>query len=160
MRYELLNGDEVDLAGLSREDTEFLLDLMRRAMGDEDYFSLERAVCGSGAYPLKRSARVTPEIHASPLFRVAEDVVDRAGIRQGRLAPDPGDARVPTEQIMSVGDAAKALRITRSAVIKAAQSGRIQGKKIGHRWALLCNSVKSYRVASYRVEAGRAAHRA
>jgi hypothetical protein len=160
MQYVLLNGDEVDLAALSREDTEFLLDLMRRAMVDEDYFSLERSVCGPGAYPLKDSPRVTREIHASPLFRVAEDVVDRAGIRQGVLAPDPGDAHVLTEQIMSVSEAAKTLRITRSAVIKAAQTGRIKGKKIGHCWALLCNSVRCYRVASYRVQAGRAAHRA
>ena len=60
---------------------------------------------------------------------------------------------------MSVSEAAKTLRITRSAVIKAAQTGRIKGKKIGHSWALLCNSVRSYRVASYRVAAGRAAHR-
>jgi excisionase family DNA binding protein len=159
MRYALLNGDEVDLAALSREDTEFLLDLMRRTMLDEDYFSLERSVCGPGAHPLKDSPRVTREIHASPLFRVAEDVVDRAGIRQGVLAPDPGDARVLTEQIMSVSEAAKTLRITRSAVIKAAHAGRIKGKKIGHSWALLCTSVRGYRVASYRVEAGRAAHR-
>ena len=49
--------------------------------------------------------------------------------RQGVLAPDPGDARVPIEQIMSVSEAAKTLRITRSAVIKAAQTGRIKGKK-------------------------------
>jgi excisionase family DNA binding protein len=160
MKYALLSGDIVEVGRLPRADTEFLLDLMQRAMADEDYFSLERSVCGPGAYPLKGSARVTHEIHASPLFRVAEDVVDRSGIRQGVLAPDPGGERVPTEQIMSVSEAAKALRITRSAVIKAARAGRIKGKKIGHTWALLCASVKSYRVAAYRVQAGRAAHRA
>ena len=159
MRYALLDGEVVDVSRLPRKDTAFLLDLMRRAMADEDYFALERSVCGPGAYPLKGAARVTREIHASPLFRVAEDVVDRAGIRQGVLAPDPGGARVPTDEIMSVSEAAKALRITRSAVIKAAQTGRIKGKKVGHTWALLCTSVRSYRVAAYRVAAGRAAHR-
>jgi hypothetical protein len=160
MRYALLDGEVVDVSRLPRRDAEFLLDLMRRAMADEDYFALERSVCGPGAYPLKGAARVTREIHASPLFRVAEDVADRAGIRQGVLAPDPGGGRVPTDEIMSVSEAAKALRITRSAVIKAAQSGRLKGKKIGHTWALLCASVRSYRVAAYRVAAGRAAHRA
>jgi excisionase family DNA binding protein len=159
MRYTLLNGDVVDISGLPSEDTAFLLDLMQRAMGDQDYFDLERSVCGPSAYPLKGSPRVTREVHASPLFRVAEDVVDRVGIRQGVLAPDPGDERVPTEAIMSVGEAAKTLGITRSAVVKAAQAGRIRGKKIGHSWALLCGSVRSYRVAQHRVEAGRAAHR-
>jgi excisionase family DNA binding protein len=160
MKHELLNGETLDLSEISREDMEFLLALMRRAMQDEDYFSLERAVCGPGAYPLKGSARVTREIHDSLLFRVAEDTVDRAGIRQGVIAPDPGDERVPTEDIVSVTEAARHLGVTRSAVIKAAQAGRLKGKKIGHTWALLRRSVESYRVAQHRVEAGRAAHRA
>ncbi|HVE82721.1 MAG TPA: helix-turn-helix domain-containing protein [Myxococcales bacterium] len=160
MKYQLLNGETLDLSSLPKGDLEFLLALMRRALEDEDYFSLERAVCGPGAYPLKGGARVTHELHASPLFRAAEDIADRAGIRQGMLAPDPGDERVPTEDIVSVTEAAKRLGITRSAVIKAAQAGRIKGKKIGHTWALLRRSVESYRVAQHRVEAGRAAHRA
>ncbi len=58
-----------------------------------------------------------------------------------------------------MSQAAKALRITRSAVVKAAQGGRIKGKKVGHTWALLRASVGCYRVAAYRVKAGRAAHR-
>ncbi len=159
MNYELLNGDTLDLSRLPRQDVEFLLDLMQRAMSDEDYFDLERRVCGRGAYPLKDSARVTREVHDTPLFRAAEDIVDRVGIRQGALAPEPGDQRVPTEDIVSVTEAAEALGITRSAVIKAAQAGRIKGKKIGHTWALLCRSVNSYSVAQHRVVAGRAAHR-
>lgn len=160
VKHTLLNGQIVDLSRLSRPDIQFLLDLMRRALEDEDYFVLERCVCGPGAYPLKGSPRVTREIHGRPLFRVAEDIVDRAGIRQGVLAPDPGDERAPTEEIVSVTDAAKALGITRSAVVKAAHAGRIKGKKIGHTWALLRGSVNGYRVARHRVEAGRAAHRA
>ena len=160
MKYQLLNSEMLDLGALPRQDMEFLLGLMKRAMDDEDYFALERSVCGPGTYPLKGSARVTREIHETPLFRVAEDVVDRAGIRQGVLAPDPADERVPTEDIMSVTEAAKRLGVTRSAMIKAAQAGRIKGKKIGHTWALLRRSVENYRVAQHRVEAGRAAHRA
>lgn len=160
MRYELLGGETLDLAALPKEDVQFLLDLMRRAMNDEDYFDLERRVCGPGAYPLRGTPRVTREIHDSLLFRVAEDIVDRVGIRQGSLAPGLGDERVPTDDIVSVTEAASALGITRSAVVKAAQVGRIKGRKIGHTWALLRRSVDSYKVAQYRVEAGRAAHRA
>lgn len=160
MRYALLNRDVVDVSTLPREDIDFLLDLMHRAMEGEDYFALERRVCGPDAYPLKGSQRVTREIHDSPLFRVAEDIVDRVGIRQGALAPGPGDERVPMEEIVSVTEAARTLGITRSAIVKAAQSGRIKGKKIGHTWALLRRGIESYKVAQHRVAAGRAAHRA
>lgn len=159
MKYELLNGETMELSSLPMQDMVYLLDLMQRAMNDEDYFDLERRVCGPGAYPLKGNARVTHEIQASPLFRAAEDIVDRAGIRQGVLAPDPGDKRVPTVDIVSVTEAADTLGITRSAVVKAAQTGRIKGKKVGHTWALLRRSVESYSVAQHRVAAGRAAHR-
>lgn len=159
MKYELLSDTTLDLTRLAKRDVQFLLDLMQRAMKDEDYFDLERRVCGRGAYPLKGAVRVTKQIHDTPLFRAAEDIVDRVGIRQGVLAPDPGDERLPTEEILSVREAADTLGITRSAVIKAAQAGRIKGKKIGHAWALLRKSVNSYTVAQKRVEAGRAAHR-
>ena len=159
MKYELLRGEVLDLSTLAREDMEFLLDLMQRAMGDEDYFELERRVCSQGAYPLKSSRRVTREVHDTVLFRVAEDIVDRVGFRQGVLAPDSDEERVPTEGIMSVTEAAETLGVTRSAIIKAAQSGRIKGKKIGHTWALLKRSVETYKVAEHRVEAGRSAHR-
>ncbi len=157
--YQMLNGEKLAISSLPKADMEFLLDLMRRAMEDEDYFSLERRVCGSNAHPLKGNPRVTREIHDSLLFRVAEDIADRAGIRAGVLAPDPGDERVPIEEIMSVTEAATKLGVTRSAVIKAAQGGRIKGKKIGHTWALLRRSAENYQVAQHRVAAGRAAHR-
>lgn len=159
MKYELLDGETLDLSPLPKQDVEFLLDLMQRAMNENDYFDLERLVCGKGAYPLKGGSRVTREIHDTPLFRAAEDVVDRVGIRQGALAPDSGGKRILTEDIVSVTEAADALGITRSAVIKAAQAGRIRGKKIGHTWALLRRSVKIYSVAQHRVDAGRAARR-
>src|SRR5438105_12256976 len=99
MDYRLLNGESVELSVLPKKDLAFLLDLQRRAMENEDYFDLERAICGKGAHPLKGSPRVTREIHDSLLFRVAEDVVDRIGIRQGVIAPD-GDERVPIDEIV------------------------------------------------------------
>ena len=158
MSYQLLDGDVIDLGMLPREDLAFLLDLQRRAMEDEDYFDLERAVCGPGAYPLADSPRVTREVHRTALFRVAEDIAYRVGIRQGVLAPNDDDELVPTEGIMSVSEAADELGISRSAVAKAAQVGRIKGKKIGRTWALLKRSVNSYEVAEHRVAAGKAAH--
>lgn len=125
MNYTLLGGETVDLAALPRKDLEFLLGLQSRAVADEDYFELERAVCGKGAYPLKGSPRVTREVHGTLLFRVAEDVVDRVGLRQGVIAADRGDERVPTEEIVGVAEAARILGVTRSAVVKAVQVGRL-----------------------------------
>ena len=159
VKYRLLGGDIVDLDVLPKKDLSFLLEFQRRAMEDQDYFSLELEVCGPGAYPLKGSPRVTREVHRSPLFRVAEDIADRAGISQGALAPDEGDELELTDEILSTREAAERLGITRSAVIKAAQTGRLLGKKVGNSWALLRRSVDSYEVASHRVEAGKAAHR-
>lgn len=159
MTYRLLKGEAIDIGKLPKNDLAFLLDLQRRAMEDEDYFELERSVCGPSAYPLKGSPRVTSEIHRTPLFRVAEDIVDRVGIRQGVIAPDEDDEMVPTEGIMSASEAAGHLGITRSAVVKSAQAGRLKGKKIGKTWVLLRRSVESYQVAKHRVAAGKAAHR-
>jgi len=159
VNYVLLSGEPVELSALPKRDLEFLLDLMRRALENEDCFALALSVCGPGAYPLKGGARVTREIHDTPLFRVAEDIMDRLGIRQGVLAPDHGNHRAPTEEIMSVREAAERLGVTPSAVIKAAQAGRIKGRKVGHAWALLRRSVQGYRVAQHRVEAGRSANR-
>jgi excisionase family DNA binding protein len=80
-------------------------------------------------------------------------------IPQGVIAPDEDDEMVPTEGIMSASEAAEHLGITRSAVIKSAQTGRIKGKKVGETWVLLRRSVENYQVAKYRVAAGKAAHR-
>lgn len=159
IKYSLLKGEVVDLGTLPKNDLAFLLDLQRRALEEEDYFDLERSVCGPGAYPLKGNPRVTATTHRSVLFRVAEDIVERVGIRQGVLAPDDDDELVPTDGIMSATEAAEHLGITRSAVIKSAQTGRIKGRKVGKTWMLLKRSVDSYQVSQHRVAAGKAAHR-
>ena len=159
MTYRLLKGELINLGNLPKNDLAFLLDLQRRAMENEDYFQLERSICGPGAYPLKGSPRVTSKIHQTLLFRVAQDIVDRVGIQQGVIAPDEDDKMVPTEEIMSAAEAAKHLGITHSAVVKSAQVGRLKGKKIGSTWMLLRRSVESYLVDVHRVAAGKAGHR-
>ncbi len=158
-QYELLSGELVDVDQLPKKDLAFLLDLQRRALENEDYFALQLKVCAPAAYPLKGSPRVTREVHDYPLYRVAEDIVDRVGIQQGVIAPAPDDRLEITDEIMGTGEAADRLGITRGAVVKAAQAGRLKGKKIGNTWALLRRSVEGYEVAQHRVEAGRAAHR-
>jgi len=159
VKYRLLDGEMIDIVKLPREDLAFLLDLQRRGVDDEDYFDLERSVCGPGAYPLKGGRRVTREVHRTPLFRVAEDIAYRAGMRQGVIAPNDDDEMVPTDGIVGVSEAARRLGITRSAIVKAARAGRLKGRRIGKTWALLKRSVESYEVAEHRVAAGKAAHR-
>ena len=158
MKYKLLNGDMVDTSELPEDDLQFLLHLQNRAMDGEDYFELLRTICGPSAYPLKGGLKVTREVHDSILYRVAENIVDRVGIHQGVILPNQDDEMVPTDEIVGAAEAADILGVSRSAVIKAAQRGRIRGKKVGHAWALLLESVQSYHVAPYRVAAGRAAH--
>lgn len=156
LTYRLLDGRKLDLRGLSRADLEFVLDLQARALAGEDFFTLEMSVCGRGAYPLKGSPRVTSEVHATKLFRVAEDVAFRTGILQGFLAP--AGARAP-DKLVGVADAAKRLGISRAAVVKALKAGRLRGERVGKAWAIPEESVGAYRVAKARVAAGKAAAR-
>lgn len=53
MKYVLLNGEALDLSRNPRQDIEFLLDLMRRAMGEE----LHAAIRAFGIRPVRTSYR-------------------------------------------------------------------------------------------------------
>lgn len=159
MNYELLKGQKVDLATLSKADLAFLVHLSRRAVADEDYATLVLAVKGGDSRRGRGRRWVTKQVQHSGIYRVAEDIVDRVGIRQGMIAPDADDGVTAVDQIVGVAEAAQMLGITRAAVVKAARAGRLQGRQIGKAWALLRGSVKRYRVAQHRVLAGRAARR-
>lgn len=159
MEYQLMKGEVVSLDGFSRRDLAFVVELQQRAREGEDYFSLDRKVRGPGAYPLKGNARITREVQGSPLFRVAEDIVDRTGIEQGVLAADDDDELDLAADVLSATEAAERLEITKSAVIKALRAGRLAGTKIGKTWAVSRRSVESYKVSPKRVAAGRSAHR-
>lgn len=153
-----MQGEVIPLDDFSKDDLAFLVELQQRAREGEDYFSLDRDVRGPDAYPLKGRGRVTEDVQRSPLFRVAGDIVDRAGIEQGVLAPGEGDKVDLTTDVLSAREAAEHLNITKSAVIKALHSGRLVGTKVGNTWAVLRRSVESYQVSAKRVAAGRAAH--
>ncbi len=98
MMYRLMKGDEINLndpALFSAADLTFLIDLQHRAFWEEEpYGQLRLDLAGRPtAYPIwrMRQTRVTKEVHDSPLYRVAEDIIDRAGIRQGAVGADPDD---------------------------------------------------------------------
>lgn len=157
MDYQLLKGENVDLDRLSKADLAFLVHLSQRAIADEDFGVLVLAVKGRGAYPRRGRRWVSLRLQEADIYRVAEDIVDRAGIRQGMIAPDADDTVTAVDQVVGVAEAARLLGITRAAVVKAARAGRLQGRQIGKAWALLRGSVERYRVAPHRVIAGRAA---
>ncbi len=89
--YTTLKGQQWNLRDLSQEDLSWLFQLLVRAHNDDSYSLLRQSLAGPYAYPLKGSMRVTTEIHESPLYRIAEDIVDRVGIKQGVVGADPDD---------------------------------------------------------------------
>lgn len=100
LQYRLLDGKKLDLMMItdygrnSAEGTAdflFLIYLYQEALKNRPYSELRFLIAGPGAYPLKGSERVTKEVHESLLYRIAEDIVDRVGIRQGMVAPNPTD---------------------------------------------------------------------
>lgn len=92
MEYTFLDGTSTSLDALEHQDLQWLLQLMQYAAHKEvPFMKLRSILAGPYAYALKGSQRVTKEIHDSLLYRIAEDIVDRAGIEQGYLAPNSED---------------------------------------------------------------------
>lgn len=96
-QYVFLDGTSVSLLDLLQADTgevdlAFIMWLMQQAWHEgRSYSGLRARIAGPNAWPLKGSHRVTREIHETLLYRIAEDIVDRAGIKQGALGANPDD---------------------------------------------------------------------
>ena len=98
MMYRLMKGDVIDLSDpalFNQEDLAFLIDLQHRAFWEgESHSNLRLSLAGGAwAYPIwrMRQSRVTREVHETPLYLVAEDIIDRVGIRRGDVGADPDD---------------------------------------------------------------------
>ena len=144
--YELLGGDRISIGWLGEPDMRFLEMLKDGAQGGESYFDLLRLVRGKGAYPLKGSQRLTSEVAQSVLYRVASDIVERAGIRQG-VALEPGsDMESPDDRpLVSLSEAAEIIGMSRAGVHLALTKGRLKGWQVGSIWVLDLRDVKRYR---------------
>jgi excisionase family DNA binding protein len=134
--YRLLSGDTIRLDVLGASALAFLKNLQRMAKDKVSFFEIERVAIGPGSPALKGWSRVTREIVSSPLYRVAEDISERAGIAEGLiLAPEHEAKRkdIPIDRTqMSVTQAAATLGISRAAVHKAIGQKRLAAQRYGN----------------------------
>lgn len=91
LTYTMLNGETLDLSGLSERDLGFFEQYVSayRAGTEEDTFG---ALIAGPANPLAQAGGgITRVAAATPLFQALRDMQDRLGIAQGRVSPEPGD---------------------------------------------------------------------
>jgi len=134
--HKLLGGESIELTDLTPHELSFLRSLKRLVKDGVSYFDIERVAIGPGSPALAGRNRVDHRIGNSPLYRVARDIATRAGVRQNLiLAPEHEKLRseLPTDRSMiSATQAANFLGISRAAVHKAIQEGRLKARKIGN----------------------------
>lgn len=156
-RHKLLSGETVRLEDMDTRDLAFLKNLRQMAKSGISFFEVERIAIGPGSPSLQGWSRVTRELVSSPLYRVAADIATRAGIAEGLiLAPDHEGKRsqIPADRsLMSVTQAANTLGISRAAVHKAIQQGRLAAQRYGN--VILLSRVAVLRYKRGRSEGGR-----
>jgi excisionase family DNA binding protein len=141
--YELMNGETVDLAGITEEARAYLDDIDRDAAAGVSYFDLELRVKGPSAFTTRKARGfVTAEVLRNPVYRVANDLVARVGIQQGKVAP-PRDAK-PSD-LLSVPEAARLIGQTRQNLNAAISRGSLPARKIGETWVLRLEDVRVYK---------------
>lgn len=134
--YELLSGEVLSLSGLADAAREFLNELSEDAARGVDYFDLLRRVKGPQALPL-RGGPITPAIAASALYRVAHDIADRIGIKQGYLlAQDVTRPLDAAADLLSLTEASELVGITRPATHQALLERRLSGQRVGNAWVV------------------------
>ena len=144
--YDLLNGERISLGWLSEKDMVFLEGLKEAYEKGDDYFEMLRLIRGNGAYTLKGEPRLTNKVAQSVLFRVASDIVERAGIKQGvSLHPDQGLESPDDKPLCSMSEAAEIIGISRAAVHQALTKGKLRGWMVGTIWVLARADVLAYR---------------
>ncbi len=135
-KYTLLSGETVSLEELEPREEEFLDTLMEMARRDISYFEIYRTAIGPGSLALRGRNQVNRSILKSPLYLAARDIATRAGIAQGLiLAPEHEDERAKAPRdfsMLSVVQAADLIGISRAAVYKAIEKGKLRCRKIGN----------------------------
>lgn len=147
--HTLLSGEVLGLSKLTEEERRYIHGLSGDADDGADYFDLLRRVKGPKALPL-RGGPITPAIAASVVYRVAHDIADRVGIKQGYLlAPGVAEsARVDRRaDLLSLTEAADLIGITRPAAHQAVTEGRLPGRRVGNAWIIAKQDAESYRRA-------------
>jgi hypothetical protein len=146
--YTLLGGQQISLGWLGETELAYLEDLKARADAEEDYFELLREIRGPGSRVLADfGGRVTAGAVQSLFFRVATDIVEQAGIQQGRvLYPEESQVGI-TKKFIGMAEAARLIGVTRQTVHRALQSGKIHGRTVGagNTWIVDLESALQYK---------------
>lgn len=153
--HALLSGEVLDLSGLEPAERHYLDQLAADAERGAGYFDLLMKVKGPGALPSAGSGgMVTTAVLESVVYRVAQDIVQRVGIAQGKLGAPTNAA---PSQLLSVPEAARLVGVTRQALNDAIARGRLQAQKVGGSYVLKLDDVRAYRAtAEERPAPGRA----
>ncbi len=168
--YRLLSGAVVDLRPSSLPARLFLLDIAARLAQGQGYQELLARLMRPDAAIYEGLSPLSPGVQDLPALRAANDLVYRAGVAEGAIAPGPAEAqaialpgglrpligRMPaarprdgsltTEAIVTVGEAMDMLGITRQAVINSVRTGRVRGEQHGKLWILSREDVLRYRM--------------
>ena len=143
--YEMMSGEILSIGWLEEKQIKILQNLKKSVDQEEDYFALLKMIRGPNSPMLKDfGGRVTPQACQSVFFRVAQDIVERAGVAQGRaLAAE--DLRLdPQAELVSMSEAAKLINRSRTAIHLALTKGAILGRQVGKAWIVDRNSVILY----------------
>ncbi len=90
--YTTLEGDVLDLGTLKEDERAYLARAYaayRDGMSWEQFRHL--SLGNENPLLLATGGWITPDIWSHPLFRAVRDLEYRLGIRDGEIAPDPGD---------------------------------------------------------------------
>lgn len=156
--YELLSGETIDLTGITAEARAYLDELGADIAAGLPYFDLELGVKGPRAFTTKNSGGfVTKDVLADPVYRVANDLVTRVGIQQGKVgAPRNAPPAAVPDGMISVAEAASMLGQSRQNVNAAIKRGRLAAQMIGGVYLLRVDDVREYqRQAEQRGAPGR-----
>lgn len=170
--YRLLGGGVLDLRAASAEARAFVADLALRLAQGQGYAELLARVLRPDAPVYEGLSPLAPQAAELPALKAARDLVFRAGVAEGAIAPPgsqtpssvlpapvrgttappsavrpPASTGLTTEAIVTVGEAMEMLGITRQAVINAVRAGRVRGEQHGKLWVLSREDVLRYRVA-------------
>ena len=92
LTYTTLSGQVLDLGHLRGDQLAFFEQCLSAYRGDTPWEAFFALVTGA-ANPLVRSTGgvITRDVAEHPVYRAARDLEARLGIKQGKIAPSPGD---------------------------------------------------------------------
>lgn len=150
--YTLLSGQQLSLGRMGESELAYLNDLKAVADSGGNYFDLLREVRGPDSRVLADfGGQVTRGAAQATFFQVALDIVERLGIRQGRVL-DPSENQVDsTAKFVGMSEAARLIGKSRQAVHVALQKGKILGWRVGvgNTWVVDLKSALEYRARNY-----------